>query len=50
MRPFYLSAGSAVVERNVIHAADALLQQSRDRAAKKAVEDAVKAARAVLRA
>jgi len=46
----WTSTGSAVVERTVIHAADALLQQSRDRTAKKAVEDAVKAARAVLRA
>jgi len=44
----WTSTGSAVVERTFIHAADALLQQSRDRAAKKAVEDALKAARAVL--
>jgi len=44
------STGSAVVERAVLHAPDALLQQSRDIAANKAVEDAVKAARGVIRA
>jgi len=42
--------GSAVVESAVLHAPDALLQQSRDIAANKAVKDAVKAARGVIRA
>jgi len=44
------SMGSAVVQRSVLHATDALLKQSRDNAANKASEDAVKAAKAVIRA
>ena len=44
------ATGSAVIERSVLHAPDALLEQSRDNAANKASEDAVKAAKAVIRA
>jgi len=44
------STGSAVVQRSVLHAPDALLEQSRDNAANKASEDAVKAAKVVIRA
>ena len=44
------ATGSAVVQRSVLHAPDALLEQSRDNAANKASADAVKAAKAVIRA
>ena len=44
------STGSSVVQRAVLHAPDALHEQSKEIAAKKASDEAVKAARAISRA
>jgi len=44
------STGSTVVQRAVLHAPDALLEQSKEIAANKASDEAVKAARAISRA